>query len=85
MKQILLKKGEIYIEDVPAPSLDSSSVLVRVYASCISVGTESSGIKSSSTPLWKKAIQQPEKVQKIFKHIKSHGLINTSNIVKKQL
>jgi len=85
MKQILLKKGSILVEDVPAPTIEADTVLVKVNASCISVGTETSGIKSSNMPLWKKALQQPEKVQKVFSHTKKHGLVETRNVVNKQL
>jgi len=40
MKQVLVKKGQILIEDVPPPLVDKGSVLVEVKYSLISAGTE---------------------------------------------
>lgn len=85
MKQILLKKGNIYIEEVPAPTVDDDSVLIKVESSCISPGTEIAGIKSSGTSLFKKVFEQPEKVSKVVTHIKNNGVTQTSRLIKKQL
>jgi len=62
MKQIVVKKGSALCLEVPSPLVETGEVLVRVKASCLSVGTEMSGIRSSAVPLWKRALQQPEKV-----------------------
>ena len=51
MKQVLFRKGKVVLEDVPAPSVSKGSVLVRVAASCISAGTESARLLTSSQPL----------------------------------
>ena len=47
MKQVFIKKGKAYTEGVPAPIIDENTVLVQVYYSCISVGTEMSGVIAS--------------------------------------
>lgn len=63
MKQVLIRQGMAVVEEVPAPIVEPNTVLVQVDRSCISIGTEMSGIKISNTPLWKRAIRQPEKLQ----------------------
>lgn len=62
MKQVIIKKGVPYVAAVPSPKLEDGEVLVRLRASCISIGTELIGIRGSAVPIWKKAIAQPEKV-----------------------
>lgn len=47
MKQVLLRDGQVIVEDVPAPRLGAGSVLVRVAYSLISSGTEMSILKES--------------------------------------
>ena len=44
MKQILLSAGGLTVAEVPAPQVEPGAVLVRTAASCISVGTELSGV-----------------------------------------
>ena len=38
--------------------IEAGEVLVRVQASCLSIGTELSGLRGSAVPLWKKALQK---------------------------
>jgi len=85
MKQILIQKGQIHIEDVPAPQVEPGTVLVAVNHSCISVGTELSGIKSGGKPLWKKALDQPDKVKKAFHMALAEGISKTRNMVQNTL
>ena len=77
MKQVLIKKGKIYSEEVPAPMVSENTVLVKVYYSCISSGTEISSVMSSGESLLKRALKQPEKVKKIIPNVKNEGLIRT--------
>lgn len=74
MKQVLIKSGTAIVEDIPAPIVESKTVLVRVHFSCVSVGTEMSGLKMSSLPLYKRALKQPENVKKVLELVKSQGL-----------
>lgn len=62
MKQVLIRQGVITVETVPEPRLEPGAVLISTTHSCISVGTEMSGVRASGTPLWKRALRQPEKV-----------------------
>jgi len=85
MKQVLIKRGKAFVEEVPAPTVGDDSVLVQVYYSCISVGTEISGMVSSGESLLKKALNQPEKVMKILVNIKKNGLAQTIHKVQSKL
>ena len=59
MKQVLIKQGQVVVEEVPVPTIEAGTVLVQVRQSCISIGTELSGLRASGEPLWKKAIRYP--------------------------
>ena len=43
MKQVLVRSGEIVVEEVPAPTVGPKEILVRVGYSCVSAGTELAG------------------------------------------
>lgn len=85
MKQILLKHGKITVDEIPAPLITKGHVLVEVAYSLISVGTEISGVKSAEKSLIKKALEQPEKVQKVLDYFKKHGLRKTIQTVRGKL
>jgi predicted dehydrogenase/threonine dehydrogenase-like Zn-dependent dehydrogenase len=74
LKQVLIRRGEVTVDEVPAPSVEPGTVLVRVDHSCISAGTELSGIQASATPLWRRALRQPEKVAKVVDIARSQGV-----------
>lgn len=78
MLQALIKKGKVFAEDVPKPNVSSGSVLIKVVYSCISAGTEVVGMQASEgTSLIRKAMQQPDKVEKAWNMLKSDGLYRT--------
>jgi predicted dehydrogenase/threonine dehydrogenase-like Zn-dependent dehydrogenase len=85
MIQALVKKGKVTGEIVPAPVVSDGSLLIKVVNSCISAGTEISSVETSGKSLIKRAIEQPEKVAKIFNMIKSDGLKSTYEQVKGRL
>jgi predicted dehydrogenase/threonine dehydrogenase-like Zn-dependent dehydrogenase len=85
MKQVLVKGGAVVVEEIPAPSVEPGTVMVRVQYSCISIGTEMSGIKAAGLPLWKKALQQPEKVKKVLQMVAAQGLSQTQSMVTAKL
>lgn len=85
MKQVLIKKGRAVTEKVPAPQVEEDKVLVHVVNSCISIGTEMSGVRASSVPLWKRALKEPEKVKKVFDMVAEKGISQTREIVKGKL
>lgn len=82
MKQIIGKKGKVIIEDIPAPATSDNTVLVKVAYSCISTGTEIASIDSSGQSLINKALQQPEKILKVYDSFKKEGLSETFKKVK---
>lgn len=77
MKQVLIHSGAALVADVPAPQVGAGDILVRVQRSCLSVGTELSGIRHSAVPLWKKALQQPEQVATALRMVATQGLRRT--------
>ena len=60
MKQVLIKQGKAILEDVPAPVVAENEILVHVHYSCISTGTEISGLKTASVPLYKRVFKEPQ-------------------------
>lgn len=85
MKQVLISKGVATVADVPVSSVGAGEVLVRVQASCLSVGTEMSGVRSSAVPMWKRAFQQPEKVATTLKMVASKGMRRTWKLVEEKI
>jgi predicted dehydrogenase/threonine dehydrogenase-like Zn-dependent dehydrogenase len=85
MQQVIIKQGKATIEEVPAPKIEPGTVLVQVNHSCISIGTEMSGIKVSGTPLWKRALKQPENVKKVVQMATTQGLSKTRSVVSGKL
>ncbi len=78
MLQALIKKGKVFAEDVPKPNVSPGSVLIKVIYSCISAGTEVAGMQAAKeTSLIRKAMQQPDKVEKAWNMLKSDGLSKT--------
>ncbi|OQA80082.1 MAG: 4-carboxy-2-hydroxymuconate-6-semialdehyde dehydrogenase [bacterium ADurb.Bin243] len=85
MLQAIVKKGRVIAENIPAPMVSDGCVLIKVVNSCISAGTEMSGVNASSQSLIKKALEQPEKVMKAFNMLKNEGLLRTYEKIKGKL
>jgi len=85
MKQVLVRQGQAVVEEVPAPLVEPGTVLVRVERSCISVGTEMSGLRGSGVPLWKRALSEPDKVRKALQMVATQGLAHTRSVVEGKL
>jgi predicted dehydrogenase/threonine dehydrogenase-like Zn-dependent dehydrogenase len=83
MKQVLVQKGRATVDDVPAPQVEPGRVLVRVLHSCISIGTEMSGIRATGAPLWKRAMKQPAKVKQVAEMVARDGLAKTRDTVRR--
>lgn len=82
MKQLLVKKGKIFVEQVPIPVVDSNHILVKVAYSCISPGTEMTTVKGSGEPLYKRLIKKPEYLKKVYDLIKEKGIIQAKSLLK---
>lgn len=84
MKQVLIRRGQVTVDDVPAPFVEAGSVLVRVSYSCVSTGTELSSIAGSGTPLWKRAVAHPEHVAKALERFATGGVAGVWSLIEGQ-
>lgn len=85
MKQVLVSGGKVHLENVPAPGVEPGNVLIQMDHSCISIGTEMSGVKSSGVPLWKRALRQPQHVKKVVDMLMTDGMSMTRKLVQERL
>lgn len=85
MRQILIERGKVLVEDVPVPQVEPGTVLVKVEYSCISPGTELSGIKESSLSLRERIFKQPDNLKKVWQVAKSQGIAGAWNLVETKL
>ncbi len=77
MKQVIVRKTGVVVEDVPAPALDDNSVLVETAYSLISVGTEMSNVAATQKSLVRQALEQPQKVLKVVEIAQREGVSRT--------
>ncbi len=85
VKQVLIKQGQVVVEDIPAPQVEPGTLLVRVKFSSISAGTEMSGLKSAAEPLWKRALKNPKAVKSTMEMAATRGLTHTRNVIQGKL
>lgn len=77
MKQVLIRQGQIRLEEVPAPIVEPGYVLVETLYSLISTGTEMSSVNAARKSLVRRAIDEPEQLAKVFNFLKKQGLQKT--------
>lgn len=85
MRQILTQHGKVLVENVPSPTANDDTLLVRTHYALISTGTELSSVASSAESLVKKALAQPEQIKKVLGRLRRVGIVNTYRSVKDQL
>jgi predicted dehydrogenase/threonine dehydrogenase-like Zn-dependent dehydrogenase len=85
MKQVIIRDGRAEVDEVPAPRGEAGGVLVRVEHSCISIGTEMSELRASGTPIWKRALAQPEKAMSVLRNVQVQGVARTVGLVRGRL
>jgi polar amino acid transport system substrate-binding protein len=87
MKQLIqnFKTGELYVDEVPLPSIKDGMVLVENQFSLISAGTERGTVKVAQSNLLGKARQRPDLVAQVMQNIKKEGLAATINKVRTKL
>ena len=77
MDQIVVKSGKALLENVPQPLALPGTVLVKVAYSCISQGTEISGVKNSGKSKIEKTVsiikEKPRAIQKAIDLYKEQG------------
>jgi predicted dehydrogenase/threonine dehydrogenase-like Zn-dependent dehydrogenase len=87
MKQLIqnFKTGELYVDEVPIPSLTEGFVLVANQYSLISAGTEKSTVSTGQASLLGKAKKRPDLVKQVIQNYKKEGLKATLEKVKTKL
>lgn len=85
MKQVLLGRSGVEVRDVPAPANEAGHILVRTSRSCISVGTEMSGVRESDKAIWRRALERPHQVKKLAELVLRDGIASTQALVKTKL
>jgi len=84
LKQAILKKGIVTIQEVPKPTVTEGTILIKVVNSCISTGTEISSVEKSGDSIIDRIISQPEIIRKGFNSLQSEGIKGTLSKVKEQ-
>ena len=88
MRQVFQKSymsKELCVEDVPAPVLSGTGVLVRNSASLISPGTERATVSFARKGLLAKVQSQPERVQQLIRKSKQIGIWETIALARRKL
>lgn len=83
MKQVIqnYKTGILDVSDVPAPLLESHTVLVENKCSLVSAGTEKSTVDMAKKSLVGKAKARPDLVKKVVNQVQKDGLVDTAKMV----
>jgi predicted dehydrogenase/threonine dehydrogenase-like Zn-dependent dehydrogenase len=85
VKQVLVRKGGVVVEEVPAPVVSPRSLLVRVRFSCVSAGTETAGVRMSGLPLYRRALKQPHHARRALQLGREQGYARVYKRVRGQL
>lgn len=87
MKQVLQypKRGQLRVEEVPAPASKLGGVTIQNGASLLSAGTERAIIEMAEKTIIGKARQRPDLVRQVIEKVKTEGLMNTYRKVKTRL
>lgn len=87
MKQVIqdFKTGELYVSDVPMPSISAGFVLIRNHYSLISAGTERATVSTAKASLLGKARQRPDLVKQVLETYKKEGFGETLKRVRTKL
>lgn len=71
------KSGEVRTEEMPSPQCPKNGVLIEVYSSLISAGTEKTSVDNGQGSLLARAKKQPEQVKVVLDAVKSYGIKET--------
>lgn len=85
MKQVIVSEGKVSLHDVPAPMAQPGTVVVQVDHSCVSIGTEMSGVQATGRSLAQRVMQQPQHVQKVMDLVRSEGVASAVRLVRDRL
>ena len=79
------KEGDPYLIDLPIPNIGDNDILIQNKASLISSGTEKYLIEFSKSSLFKKIINNKDRVKQVFNKITNEGLLSTLQKVDNKL
>ena len=86
MKQVLIRRGHVVVEDMPTPRCGEGELLVRAYYSLISSGTETTALEDSApratASVWSHRLQ---KVGEVARMVLERGLTDTRTAVAARL
>jgi predicted dehydrogenase/threonine dehydrogenase-like Zn-dependent dehydrogenase len=83
MKQVFLQNGNIQLHDIDPPLCQEKEVLVKVFYSAISRGTEVATATASSKPLFKKFTNNfTQNTNKIIGAFRKDGFFGTLDLIK---
>jgi predicted dehydrogenase/threonine dehydrogenase-like Zn-dependent dehydrogenase len=85
MKQVLIKKGQIYTEQIPSPVAEEGMVLVQTAYSCISAGTEMAGVASAGRSIIQRIKDNPQLIARGLDLLKQKGFKQTMGMVKEKV
>jgi predicted dehydrogenase/threonine dehydrogenase-like Zn-dependent dehydrogenase len=85
MKQVFRTQQGIVVENVPVPSFGDNDILVKVYRSMISTGTETKTAAKAKSGLLKKIHNHQKNIQKLNKMIKLNGLSSTYKLIRQKV
>lgn len=87
MKQLIqnFKTGELYVDELPNPSLAPGFVLVANRYTLISAGTEKTTVSTAQASLIGKAKKRPDLVKQVLQNYKKEGFKATLEKVKTKL
>lgn len=77
MLQAIVKGGKVVPKMTPQPVVSSGALLIKTAFSCISPGTEMSGVAHSGKSLIRRALDQPENVKKVLNMAREQGIQQT--------
>lgn len=76
MKQVVFKKGAALVVDIKPTPVQRGTIIVQLKASCISPGTEISGLSSSGKSLIEKAKAHPDKLKNALDRMRVDGVFS---------
>jgi hypothetical protein len=85
MKQLLIKKGAVVVEEIAAPIVGDNMLLVQTQYSLISVGTESMLMKASGQTLMDRIKTQPKNILAGLEMVKAKGVRVTIDTIQEML
>ena len=87
MKQVVqnINNGKLTIEDVPTPVAVAGQVVIANQCSLISAGTEKMVMNLARKSLLGKARERPDHLRRILEKVRSEGLLQTIEQVRKKL